>query len=192
MAVHQDVSRALQEAATRHHQETRLRKEEQSQRLRAHDYHCLQKKPNKKKFLAPLDADTTQASIFYIKKCFIRFCHEKKHGLWRHATNRRRCDKGLIMTFLHWICETYLQPWRKRSKKKTVNQYWRDFKMLYQRTNKGRVINANDCEEIVKYIDGHLRTKFNLDDLPGSKPVMGVDNLLLGLTHHWSRDAFSH
>lgn len=30
--------------------------------------------------------------------------------------------------------------------------------------------------------------KFKLDDLPGSKPVMGVDDLLLGLTHHWSRD----
>ncbi|KAL9481131.1 hypothetical protein ACSS6W_005917 [Trichoderma asperelloides] len=56
------------------------------------------------------------------------------------------------MTFLHWICETYLQPRRKRSKKKTVNQYWRDYKMLYRRTNKGRVINANDCEEIVKTI----------------------------------------
>lgn len=72
MAVHQDVSRALQEAATRRHQETRLRKEEQSQRLGAHYYHCLQKKLNKKKFLTPLDADTTQASIFYIKKRFMR------------------------------------------------------------------------------------------------------------------------
>jgi hypothetical protein len=29
---------------------------------------------------------------------------------------------------------------------------------------------------------------FNLDDQPGSKPVMGVDDLLLGLTHHWCRD----
>ena len=112
------------------------------------------------------------------------------------------------MTFLYWICETYLQPRRKRSKKKTVNQYWRDFKMLYRRANNGRVINANDCQEIVKvctcfccrlwvvvlyadgykYINGRLKSKFKLDDLPGSKPVMGVDDLLLGLTHHWSRD----
>ena len=30
--------------------------------------------------------------------------------------------------------------------------------------------------------------KFKLDDVPKSKPVMGVDDLLLGLTHHWSRD----
>ena len=30
--------------------------------------------------------------------------------------------------------------------------------------------------------------EFNLDDMPSPKPVMGVDDLLLGLTHHWSRD----
>ena len=137
-----------------------------------------------------------------------RFCHEKRHSSWKHAIRHRYCDKGLIMTFLHWICEMYLQPRRKRSKKKTVNQYWRDFKMLYRRANHGRVINANDCEEVVKvcvyfysrngvvvyvadvwkYINGRLKSKFKLDDLPGSKPVMGVDDLLLGLTHHWSRD----
>lgn len=81
-----------------------------------------------------------------------RFCHEKKHGNWKKAIRRQYCDKGLIMTFLHWICETYLQPRRKPSKRKTVNQYWRDFKMLYRRTNSGRVVNANDCEEIRKVL----------------------------------------
>lgn len=30
--------------------------------------------------------------------------------------------------------------------------------------------------------------KFNLDCSPGPKPVLGVDDLLLGLTHHWARD----
>ena len=54
------------------------------------------------------------------------------------------------MTFLFFICEAYVQPRRKRAKLKTVNQYWRDFKMLYRRSNEGRVINANDCEEIRK------------------------------------------
>ncbi|KJZ68697.1 hypothetical protein HIM_11911 [Hirsutella minnesotensis 3608] len=92
------------------------------------------------------------------------------------------------MTFLRWICETYLQPRRRPAKKKTVNQYWRDFKMLYRRRNKGRVVNANDCQEIRKYVDGTLREEFHLDDQPKNKPVMGVDDLLLGLTHHWSRD----
>ncbi|KAL5625695.1 hypothetical protein FOBRF1_000038 [Fusarium oxysporum] len=61
--------------------------------------------------------------------------------------------------------------------------------MLYRRANEGAVINPNDCEEIVKYINGELKVEFRLDDLPKPKPVMGVDDLLLGLTHHWSRDA---
>lgn len=29
---------------------------------------------------------------------------------------------------------------------------------------------------------------FKLDDQPSPKPVLGVDDLLLGLTHHWCRD----
>jgi hypothetical protein len=111
------------------------------------------------------------------------------------------------MTFLHWICEEYLQKRRKRSKKKTINQYWRDFKMLYRHCNNGRVVNPNDCEEIrkvldqqlyfpamppyadiTKYINATLKEKFQLDDQPATKPVMSVDDLFLGLTHHWSRD----
>ncbi|KID73429.1 uncharacterized protein G6M90_00g062530 [Metarhizium brunneum] len=60
--------------------------------------------------------------------------------------------------------------------------------MLYRRSNQGRVVNANDCEEIRKHIHGRLKSQFNLDDQPGSKPVMGVDDLLLGLTQHWCRD----
>ena len=72
MAVHRDVAQALLDAAKRRHREARLRKEEQSRRLGAQDYHHLQKQLNEKKFLAPLDADTTQANIFYIKKRFMR------------------------------------------------------------------------------------------------------------------------
>lgn len=85
----------------------------------------MQRQLNKTKFLTPIDADTTQANIYYIKKRFMRypllcgfvqlhlltvrrFCHEKEHGSWKKAIRRRYCDKGLIMTFLYWICETYL------------------------------------------------------------------------------------
>ncbi|KAK8073387.1 hypothetical protein PG994_004286 [Apiospora phragmitis] len=60
--------------------------------------------------------------------------------------------------------------------------------MLYRRNNKGKVINPNDCEEIVKYINGSLKLEFNLDIMPKAKPVLGVDDLLLGLTQHWARD----
>jgi hypothetical protein len=66
------------------------------------------------------------------------------------------------MSFLYWICETYVKPRRKRSKKKTVNQYWRDFKMLYRRANEGAVINPNDCEEIVKVRVQALSSFFDL------------------------------
>ncbi|KAM3536762.1 hypothetical protein ARSEF1564_010316, partial [Beauveria bassiana] len=60
--------------------------------------------------------------------------------------------------------------------------------MLYRRCNKGQVVNPNHCEEIRKYINTELKEKFDLDDQPGAKPVLSVDDLLLGLTHHWSRD----
>jgi hypothetical protein len=52
-----------------------------------------------------------------------------------------------MMLFLHWICETYIAKKRKRRKRKSVNQYWRDFKMLYRRVN-GRFVDANDSDEI--------------------------------------------
>ncbi|KAF2181317.1 hypothetical protein K469DRAFT_729448 [Zopfia rhizophila CBS 207.26] len=187
-ALHPDILNALQNAAKRRNKITVVRKEQQAKKLGAQGYHKMRKKLSRTKFIPPLDADTTQANIYYIKRRFIRFCHENKHGPWIKVIKTKNCDKGFIMTFLHWICKTYLQLRRKRSKKKTVNQYWRDFKMLYRRANKGRVVNANDGEEVVKYINGTLRVEFDLDVLPKPKPVMGVDDLLLGLTHHWSRD----
>lgn len=54
------------------------------------------------------------------------------------------------MSFLCWTCEEYIRPRHKRSKEKSINQYWRDFKMLYRRANNGKTIDPNDCEEIVK------------------------------------------
>ncbi|KND88772.1 hypothetical protein TOPH_06522 [Tolypocladium ophioglossoides CBS 100239] len=138
MAIHHDIKKALHSAARRRHRDTLLRKEAQNNSLGARGYHSMQKELNNTKFLQPLDADTTKANIYYIRRRFLR---------------------------------------RKRTKKKTVNQYWRDFKMLYRRRNKGRV-----------YINGTLKDKFKLDDQPKNKPVMGVDDHLLGLTQHWSRD----
>jgi hypothetical protein len=57
-----------------------------------------------------------------------------------------------MMLFLHWICETYIAKKRKRGKRKSVNQYWRDFKMLYRRVN-GKFVDANDSNEVVKVCD---------------------------------------
>ena len=98
----------------------------------------------------------------------------------------------------------------KRGKRKSVNQYWRDFKMLYRRVN-GFFVNANDSHEVVKvsldscfytlfyysrysanltekFINGELTTDYDLDNMPKPKPLAGVDTLLLILTHHWARD----
>ncbi|EOO01307.1 hypothetical protein UCRPA7_3197 [Phaeoacremonium minimum UCRPA7] len=54
-----------------------------------------------------------------------------------------------------------------RSKQKSINQYWRDFKPLYRRSNKGRVINGNDCKEVVKSYDRSVfPTEADRLDLP--------------------------
>ncbi|KAJ9133697.1 FluG domain-containing protein [Pleurostoma richardsiae] len=189
--LHPDVLGALQRAAKRRHRMAAVHKEQQPNEFGAQGYQRMRKKLNKTKFIRPLDADTTKCNIYYIKKRFIGFCRENKHGPWKNAIKAKNCDKGLIMTFLHWICKTYVQPRLvrgRKSKQKSINQYWRDFKLLYRRANKGRVINGNDCEEVVKYIRRDLTEEFHLDMLPKPKPVLGVDDLLMGLTHHWSRD----
>jgi len=57
-----------------------------------------------------------------------------------------------MMGFLRWICETYVVPklkQGKRTKRKTINQYWRDLKMFYRRGNSYHV-DANDSYEVVK------------------------------------------
>lgn len=113
-----------------------------------------------------------------------------------------------MMSFLHWICETYLAKKRKKKgKRKSVNQYWRDFKMLYRRVN-GASVDANDSNEVikvcdpppmlflygtlilrVKYVNGTLKDEFGLDTTSKPKPVAGPDDLLLLLVQHWARDA---
>jgi hypothetical protein len=113
----------------------------------------------------------------------------------------------MMMSFLYRICETYLGKKRKRGTWKSVNQYWRDFKMLYRRVN-GAYVDANDSDEVVnvcitllyrfsshhtlalwvKYINGELKDKFELDTKSKPKPVTGSDDLLLLLTQHWARD----
>lgn len=169
MVIHRDIQDALLSAAKKRHRDTARRRDVQANALGADEYHRYQTLLNNSKFIQPIDADTTKANIYYIKKRFsryvyifsqprlfmltyTRFCAKMRLGPWGLAIRPHICDKGFIMSFLHWICETYLQPRRKRSKKKTVNQYWRDFKMLYRRVNDGQVVNPNDCEEIRKVI----------------------------------------
>jgi hypothetical protein len=53
------------------------------------------------------------------------------------------------MSFLHWICETYLAKKQKKGKRRSVSQYWRNFKILYRRVNSA-FVNVNDSNEVVK------------------------------------------
>ena len=56
-----------------------------------------------------------------------------------------------MMSFLHWICENYVAKKQKKRKRKSINQYWQDFKMLYRYVN-GSFVDANDADEVVKVI----------------------------------------
>jgi hypothetical protein len=83
-----------------------------------------------------------------------RYCRHAGLGNWKKALGN--CDKGTIMMFLFWICETYLarKKGKQAKKKKSLNIYWRDFKMLYRRVN-GVAINTNISNEVIKvcYLD---------------------------------------
>ncbi|KAF2189139.1 hypothetical protein K469DRAFT_563472, partial [Zopfia rhizophila CBS 207.26] len=59
-----------------------------------------------------------------------------------------------------------------------------NFKILYRRANKDRVININNNKKIIKYINGMLRIEFNLDILSKLKLVINIDNLLLRLIYY--------
>ncbi|KFY65136.1 hypothetical protein V496_02779 [Pseudogymnoascus sp. VKM F-4515 (FW-2607)] len=158
--------------------------------LTGRDYQDLEDDYNKTSFIQPLDATTTKAAIYYTRRKWTRYCAVKGIKSWKNALLSEICNKGVMMGFLRWICETYIVPKQakgKRAKRKSVNQYWRDFKMLYRRIN-GTHVNANDSLEVVKYINGALRKAYDLDGMPKPKPLAGPDTLLLILTQHWARD----
>lgn len=70
--MHDDVRQALEVAARRRHRNTLARKEKQKHTLNARGYHRMQVQLNETTFLAPIDADTTKANIYYIKKKLMR------------------------------------------------------------------------------------------------------------------------
>lgn len=104
-----------------------------------------------------------------------------------------------MILFLHWIGEAYL-PRKKGKKRKSLNQYWRDFKMLYRRINSvaidtnilGEVVeviysslDVSDRRSYTEYIaivhqwyNGTLKDLFGLDTSAKSKLVAGSDDLL--------------
>lgn len=61
---------------------------------------------------------------------------------WKRAL--QSCDKGTVMSFLKYICEKC-----KVKKTQSLRQYWRQFKMLYDRMN-GFRLDSNAAREVVK------------------------------------------
>jgi hypothetical protein len=51
----------------------------------------------------------------------------------------RRCDKGTIMSFLRYICETC-----NILKTESLRQYWKQFQMLYKRINSFKLGSKDD------------------------------------------------
>jgi len=72
MDIHRDIAAALQTATRSRHRQTLARKETESAHLGARGYHDLRKELNETDFLPPIDADTTKANIYYIRKRFER------------------------------------------------------------------------------------------------------------------------
>ncbi|KAH7364055.1 hypothetical protein BKA65DRAFT_603155 [Rhexocercosporidium sp. MPI-PUGE-AT-0058] len=126
-------------------------------------------------------ADSTKDNLQDIIDKFSRFCaHLPKRRPWR--TIILNCSKGTTIAFLIHICE--VDRVKKRS---TIHQYYLRFKMLFNREN-GRHMDTNDAKEALAYMYGPLTRDYDLDITVKEKPVLGVDDLLLLLNHHWARD----
>ncbi|KAH8744937.1 hypothetical protein F5882DRAFT_312963, partial [Hyaloscypha sp. PMI_1271] len=54
----------------------------------------------------------------------------------------------------------------------------RDFKILFRRINSA-FIDTNDLNKVIKYINGTLKVRFELDTISKSKPIARLDDLLL-------------
>jgi hypothetical protein len=95
-----------------------------------------------------------------------RFCNDFYEDIctipWDIAILEKNCDKGMMISFLHWTCEHYLSKKRKKGKRKSLNQYWRDFKMLYRRMN-GCHVNGNDLAEVVKVFHYFVNVAYCLE-----------------------------
>jgi hypothetical protein len=70
--MHDTVLRTLEVAARRRDRATLARKERQKHTISALGYHRMQRQLNEETFLAPIDADTTTANLYYIRKKFMR------------------------------------------------------------------------------------------------------------------------
>ncbi|KAL9111830.1 MAG: hypothetical protein Q9187_007868 [Circinaria calcarea] len=87
--------------------------------------------------------------------------------------------------FLRYVCENY-----KVRAFSSAHQYLLQFKQLYNRVN-GQHMDTNDAKEAFKAVivpDTILADEFHLRREKTPKPMLGADDLILLLTHHWVWD----
>ncbi|KFY93086.1 hypothetical protein V500_03919 [Pseudogymnoascus sp. VKM F-4518 (FW-2643)] len=120
-------------------------------------------------------APETECNLDVIRGKFERFCHDEQLGDWRSVI--KNCSRGTMISFTQHMYDK-----GRVSKRGAMTQYRAQFGMLYNKEN-GRLIDTNDRKEVLKYVD-----TLPLDRTVKSKPVLGVDDLLLLLNCHWARD----
>ncbi|KAG5661244.1 hypothetical protein KAF25_005366 [Fusarium avenaceum] len=101
---HQDVSRAMQDAARKYHRRSRILEDKYRQRPSPGEYERMAHTLNQMKFIPPLDSGNTKANLYYIRRKFERYSLEVRKQQWQTAIRPGLCDKGFIQAFPHWIC----------------------------------------------------------------------------------------
>ncbi|KAG9228633.1 hypothetical protein BJ875DRAFT_489673 [Amylocarpus encephaloides] len=116
-----------------------------------------------------------KASMPLRLNAILTFCHDEQLGDWRSVI--KNCSRGTMISFTQHMYDK-----GRVSKRGAMTQYRAQFGMLYNKEN-GRLVDTNDRKEVLKYVD-----TLPLDRTVKSKPVLGVDDLLLLLNCHWARD----
>ncbi|KAI9717340.1 MAG: hypothetical protein M1828_007228 [Chrysothrix sp. TS-e1954] len=124
-------------------------------------------------------ARNTEINIDGIWRRWIRFCEHLDEDPLVLITTGSAQD---FMTFFKWILDNY----RGVKKQSALHEYFRVFKMLFDRHNK-QWMPYETVLSINSYL-GLLYKRYGLDRSIPMKAVMSVDDLVLVLHHHWVRD----
>jgi len=117
----QETFRLLEDVLKRRATADRVRKTKNV--ASAEDYRVMRAEQNRTQYLPPVDLDNTKASIYYTREKFISYCKHIEESDWLQAIKPRNCDKGMMMGFLHWICEKAQKTKRRPGKRKALSQY---------------------------------------------------------------------
>ena len=76
----EDTLKTIRNALKKRIDTNRIIKEREKKDLSGEDYRVMEVDLNNKPFLAPIDADNTKASVYYIRQKFIRYVHDTLVG----------------------------------------------------------------------------------------------------------------